>query len=125
MSDVHGQAGLADAAGAGDHPHPARVPLGPQAVRHPDDVLGAPGQRGHGRRQLAPRGPGRLRPRWHADRLGRTTQHGLVQRPELGVRVDAQLVGQHLAAAPVRVQGLRLLPAVVQSQDQLSPEPLA
>jgi hypothetical protein len=122
---VHGQAGLADAAGAGDHPHPTRIALGPQAVGDPDDVLGAPGQRGHGRRQLAARRPGRFRPLRHADRLGRVAEHGLVQCPELGVRVDAQLVGQHLAAASVRVQRLGLLPASVQREDELGPEPLA
>ncbi len=111
---VHSERSLAHSTGTRDRPGPA----GPQPRREPLNLVGAAGEVAHGGGQ-----PGR--PCLDRDRRGRPGQNLHVQSAELGVGVDPELVGQHLARPPEHVECLGLLPGPVQRQHQLVPEPFA
>ncbi len=110
---VHGEGGLAHAAGARDDQH-TRTARG-EPFHH---VL-APGERGEVGRQLPGRGCLVLR------RRDLSAQDLFVQLTQRGRRVDPQLVRQHLADLPIRRECAGLLPGPVQREHQVTPEAVA
>ena len=76
------------------------------------------------RRRPQPHGIGRSRP-GHRPRQLTLAQHELMGIAQLPGRLDAQFLDQHAASIAVDGQGLRLPPAPVQREHQLSTQPLA
>ena len=52
-------------------------------------------------------------------------EHGALQRPELGRRIEPELVDEVIAGVAIRLERVALPAAAVQGNDQLGPEPLA
>ncbi len=121
VTDLSGEPGLADAAGADDRhdavpieQRPGRVDLGAA----PDERVGRDGQvrcRGTCR--------GRGRPR-RAER-GILFEDRELQLAQLGSRVDAELLGEDRARTLVGTQGVTLPAGAIQRGHELRPEPFA
>ena len=87
------------------------------------EVLGPADERARPRRQVA-RHTDRTRRRAGVERRA-LLQHLLLERPQVGARVDAELIDQQPPHPRVRRQGVGLAPGPVERGDQRRPEPLA
>ncbi|MBE1557256.1 hypothetical protein H4W81_000035 [Nonomuraea africana] len=99
-----GQPGLAHSAGAGQRDQPR---LGDQVAQRGHRRL-PPDQAGEGRGQVGPRPGGGGDGRWRGGQRGVLFQHRLVERGQLGPRIEAQVLGQQVAQLGVARQRLAL-----------------
>ncbi len=66
-----------------------------------------------------------VHPRRHELERFVVAQHGVLERPQLRSRLDAEVVGELLARVPIGVERLRLAPAPIEREHQVAGEPLA
>ncbi len=113
VRSLDGQARLSGAARAGERDH---TRVSPERRRHLVELAAAPDHRAHGNGHVA-----------GGERAARQAlvlaEDRLLQLPQLGAGLQAELVEERLARGAVRLQRVRLAPRAVEREHQQSAEP--